>query len=337
MITITKTLAQKKRIRLQILLAVTVFAATGIFLLIRSFAAPVPGDLNGNGAINNQDLSLLLSNWKKRTSTGDFDGNGVVNARDLSIFMGYWRKSGTPAPTPSPATPPATAATTTPASNPTPTPAPTPVARTIKVMPIGSSTVQGEYSSNGAGFRYPLYKTMTTVDKKTVDFVGSQFNGPNDYDRNHEGHSGWMIGSNGPLDLNTYITNWMNTYKPDIVIFYAGTNDLGNNASAADTAARFDLISSKIFAAAPATKFIVGSLFHPIDNSSVAAKARDFNARLKPIADKYRSQGRSMQIVDLDSIITNADHANGLHLNDNGYNKVAAAFLNAVRTTYTSF
>ncbi|KAL2265951.1 hypothetical protein VTJ83DRAFT_5303 [Remersonia thermophila] len=61
-----------------------------------------------------------------------------------------------------------------------------------------------------------------------VDFVGSQ-NGiggscprPSGFDTNHEGHSGWQA-----YDIaRQYISGWMQTYRPDIVQFMLGTNDV---------------------------------------------------------------------------------------------------------------
>lgn len=276
--------------RLKFAAAIAAFATIGVSLLLGSSAASVPGDLNGNGTINSQDLGVLLGNWKKRTSTGDFDGNGVVDARDLSIFMRYWRQSGATAPT----APPTSVSTPTPVQTPTPVPTPAPVARTIKIMPLGDSSVAGTGSSNGGGWRSPLYNLITNTDKRKVDFVGSQVGGPATYDRDHEGHSGWMIGAGSFNELSTYAATWMNTYKPDIVILQAGVNDLRTGISASDTASRFDQMVSKIFAAVPNVKLIVGTPLRQTDNTTVTAKVRDFNSRLGAIAQKYSSQGLSL-------------------------------------------
>lgn len=307
-------------------MAMLAFGLIGSALLFNSFASTLQGDLDGNNIVDGKDLNLMISRWDKDRANNDLNGDGRVTAKDLVILLNNWTKSQ-PKPT-----------------SPIPVPAPAPIAapapaapRVIKIMPLGSSTVEGTGSSNGAGFRYPLYKALVGIDKRSVDFVGSKVNGPSDYDRNHEGHSGWNIGTTGATDLNTYVSGWMNTYKPDIVLFYAGTNDLGNGASAADTAARFDALSAKVFAASPNVKLIAATLMHPIDNATVATKARDFNSRMGPIAQKYRNQGRYMQIVDFDGIITNADHYDGLHANDSGYAKQAAALLTAIRATYPSF
>lgn len=52
------------------------------------------GDIDGNGAVNLTDLSVLLSNWNKTgTSNSDLDGNSIVNLTDLSILLSNWGKS----------------------------------------------------------------------------------------------------------------------------------------------------------------------------------------------------------------------------------------------------
>ncbi|MBX4197355.1 polysaccharide deacetylase family protein, partial [Candidatus Saccharibacteria bacterium] len=53
------------------------------------------GDVNGDGAINALDLSILLSHWNQAGAThatGDLSGDAAVNALDLSILLSNWGK-----------------------------------------------------------------------------------------------------------------------------------------------------------------------------------------------------------------------------------------------------
>ena len=53
------------------------------------------GDVNGDGAVNALDLSILLSHWNATGATkaqGDLSGDGTVNALDLSILLTNWNK-----------------------------------------------------------------------------------------------------------------------------------------------------------------------------------------------------------------------------------------------------
>ncbi len=55
-------------------------------------AAPpaCPGDANGDGAVNFEDLNLVLGSWGGAGPDGDVDGSGAVNFEDLNIVLGNW-------------------------------------------------------------------------------------------------------------------------------------------------------------------------------------------------------------------------------------------------------
>ncbi len=49
------------------------------------------GDLNGDGAVNAGDLSLLLGAWGSAGGVADIDGDGIVGAGDLALLLSAWR------------------------------------------------------------------------------------------------------------------------------------------------------------------------------------------------------------------------------------------------------
>ncbi|MFO0875027.1 MAG: peptidoglycan DD-metalloendopeptidase family protein, partial [Phycisphaerales bacterium] len=54
-------------------------------------AGALPGDLNGDGAVNGADLGLLLGSWGACAGcAADIDGNGAVNGGDLGLLLGAW-------------------------------------------------------------------------------------------------------------------------------------------------------------------------------------------------------------------------------------------------------
>ena len=47
-----------------------------------------PADLDGSGAVNGADLSILLGGWG--SASGDLSGDGTVGGADLAILLGAW-------------------------------------------------------------------------------------------------------------------------------------------------------------------------------------------------------------------------------------------------------
>lgn len=56
-------------------------------------APACPGDINADGQVSADDLSMLLSNWGN-SGSGDIDGSGVVDASDLASLLGSWGSCG---------------------------------------------------------------------------------------------------------------------------------------------------------------------------------------------------------------------------------------------------
>jgi uncharacterized membrane protein len=58
---------------------------------IRNFNAPpaVEGDIDGDGAVDAEDLSILLANWGGG-GAADLNGDGTVDGSDLAILLANW-------------------------------------------------------------------------------------------------------------------------------------------------------------------------------------------------------------------------------------------------------
>ena len=68
----------------------------------------IPGDLNGDGAVNSGDLDIVRGAWEETVEAGclpcgDPSGDGVVNSADLDIVRANWGAGVTPVPVPEPA------------------------------------------------------------------------------------------------------------------------------------------------------------------------------------------------------------------------------------------
>jgi hypothetical protein len=58
---------------------------------IRTFATPgtcgIPGDLNGDGAVDAADLAEMLNGWGSAGPT-DLNGDGTTDASDMAVLLG---------------------------------------------------------------------------------------------------------------------------------------------------------------------------------------------------------------------------------------------------------
>ncbi|MDA8897366.1 hypothetical protein N9I97_01195, partial [bacterium] len=96
-----------------------------------------------------------------------------------------------------------------------------------KILPLGASRVQGD-PPNYHSYRYKLWKKLLE-NGWSIDFVGSQIDPKSynlvdneEFDPNHEGHSGYTSGQ-----ILDDLDDWMATVDtPDIVLFSSpGGND----------------------------------------------------------------------------------------------------------------
>ena len=105
----------------------------------------------------------------------------------------------------------------------------------VRIMPLGDSITDGFGSSKGSGYRYSLYHALADAGY-AIEFVGGLMNGPYDYDRDHEGHSGYT--AQQILD-NIYLDgeNWLGSNPADVIILHIGTNDISQGSQNVNTVA----------------------------------------------------------------------------------------------------
>jgi hypothetical protein len=90
------------------------FAVTGQknmanYTLTSLLADALPGDLNGDGAVNSGDLDIVRGAWGQSVTPGclpcgDANGDGVVNSGDLDIVRANWGMTAAAAAVPEPGT-----------------------------------------------------------------------------------------------------------------------------------------------------------------------------------------------------------------------------------------
>ena len=60
--------------------------------LLTVAVVPLPGDANGDGIVNSQDLAAISSQWNQSGAflVGDANNDGIVNTQDLALVSSNW-------------------------------------------------------------------------------------------------------------------------------------------------------------------------------------------------------------------------------------------------------
>jgi lysophospholipase L1-like esterase len=195
-------------------------------------------------------------------------------------------------------------------------------AKTYRIMPLGDSITRGGGQVNGryVGYRLALQKQLKTgTFGAKFDFVGSMTD-RGVPDGQHEGHGGWTIDN-----LAANIDRWMVTYRPDIVLLHAGTNNITRHDSPAVTAAKLRKLIAKIRSRNATTKIFVAKVIKSRD----PARRPATNVYQSLIPAVVAASGPNVYLVD-QSTVSATDLYDWTHPNDFGYLKMAYNFYQAL-------
>jgi lysophospholipase L1-like esterase len=191
----------------------------------------------------------------------------------------------------------------------------------VRVMPLGDSITDG-FNVPG-GYRVTLWQRLAGA-ARTVDLVGSGFNGPAELgDHDHEGHSGWRIDQ---IDAN--IVGWLRTSSPHTVLLHIGTNDMNQNFDIANAPARLSTLVDHILATLPGIELFVAQIT-PESDATLESRVRAYNAALPGVLN---GKGPHVHLVDMHSALTTADLADGVHPSAAGYAKMGTAWFSALQS-----
>lgn len=191
----------------------------------------------------------------------------------------------------------------------------------VRIMPLGDSITHGH--NIPGGYRINLWNHLATGGY-TVDFVGSQFNGPPELgDHDHQGHSGWRIDQ-----LRSNIDGWLAASDPRTIMLQIGTNDVNQNYDLANAPARLSDLIDRVLQQKPQIELFVATIT-PESSPDLEARVKTFNAALPAIVN---SKGPRVHLVDMYKALTVADLADGVHPNAAGYAKMAVVWYNALRS-----
>lgn len=203
---------------------------------------------------------------------------------------------------------------------------------TPSVMPLGDSITAGQHAvePTPGTYRIQLWQNLR-ANNLSVDFVGSQFNGPPSLgDKNHEGHGGWTIDQIAGLVDQGIIK----TYQPQIILLMIGTNDVLRNNSLSAIYGDLSNLINRISQESSKTQIFVSSIA-PIDpalrGTTRANLARNFNAALPDFVSEKVAQGKNVTYVNAGGSIDLADLvSDGVHPQVTGYNKIGKAWYNTL-------
>ncbi|WP_312018774.1 SGNH/GDSL hydrolase family protein [Streptomyces sp. I05A-00742] len=191
----------------------------------------------------------------------------------------------------------------------------------LAVMPLGDSITHGVGSSNGSGYRGPLWDRLTG-HAGTLDFVGSERSGRLS-DPDNEGHPGWEI-----ENLSANIGTWLPAARPNVVLVHIGTNDLHYNHGVDTAPDRLGALIDKITSAAPDMTVLVSSLV-PSADPRTRNRVDAFNTAIPKLVAERRDRGFHVGYVDMGRL-TQRDLIDKLHPNDTGFTKMTEAFSDGI-------
>ncbi len=243
----------------------------------------------------------------------------TLNAPYSGIFYIDWiRWSGSEAPVPD-------AGVAVPDAG---TPVVVPIGATLRVMPLGDSITAEEWA-----WRCRLSQLITEGGRNAV-FVGSVHNQYDPCAADHEGHPGFTISN-----LSDKVDGWLTTFRPNVVVIMAGTNDLAwwtaeNGTQVAD---RMNSLISKIQTTAPGVRIVVQTI--PPQSSAIIAPnnvnrqvlVQQYNDRLKALIAARVTSGQLIRLADTNAALTLTDLRDGIHpTTQAGIAKVAPTVYNTL-------
>jgi lysophospholipase L1-like esterase len=199
----------------------------------------------------------------------------------------------------------------------------------IRIMPVGDSITDGSSfdSPDGTGgYRGPLYTALTQAGYN-VDYVGSHtVNSGLLVEKEHDGHSGWRINQ---IDAN--IAGWFGQIAdPDVILLHIGTNDFGGGTPDATAIDRLDALITKMATLRPYAHIIVTNLMERNGAPNVNIETQ-FNPFVEERVNAQAALGRRVTFLNMRAAVPLSDMPDGLHPDQTGYTKMAAAWLPAIQ------
>ncbi|MEM9926413.1 MAG: GDSL-type esterase/lipase family protein [Cyanobacteria bacterium P01_D01_bin.50] len=194
----------------------------------------------------------------------------------------------------------------------------------LKIMPLGDSNTEGWGSWDLGAYRDDLWQLFEN-NNHNVDFVGPHATGPQGFDRDNAGFSGWKI-----AEIASAVNGWLYDAQPDKVILTIGTNDILRDDNIDTAPSRLNNLIDQITYQLPNTQLLVSSIPPISRTEKQQQQVIEFNSHIPGIVDSKVAQGKNVVFVDLFSGLTFDDLEDGVHPTMNGYSKVADIWYDAI-------
>lgn len=194
----------------------------------------------------------------------------------------------------------------------------------LKIMPLGDSNTEGYGSWDLGAYRDDLWQSFEK-NNFNIDFVGPHATGPEGFDRDNAGFSGWKIG-----EIDSAVDGWLNDAQPDMVLLMIGTNDILRDDNIGTAPSRLNNLIDNITNQLPNTQLLVSSIPPISRTEEQKQQVIEFNSHIPGIVDSKATQGKNVTFVDVFDGLTSNDLEDGVHPTVEGYKKVADTWYDAI-------
>lgn len=205
----------------------------------------------------------------------------------------------------------------------------------LRVMPLGDSITDG-FNIVG-GYRTSLWKALEKDGyTDSIDFVGPNWGSVDNADPNHAGYSGYAIADipGQRQGIYNFIDYLMENYPADVVMLQIGTNDILSSCTDG-MGDRLELLVDAVLGYLPADGRLYLATIPYMDadvttyTDAYTAEEMDaavdaYNEEVRALVNKKQAQGKPIMLSDINSVLTKADLADGVHPSQDGYNKMGA-------------
>lgn len=198
-------------------------------------------------------------------------------------------------------------------------------ARSVRIMPLGDSIT--ESVTTFASYRYWLWQDLVGAGYD-VDFVGTERGvllGPplfDDFDQDHEGHTGFRTD-----EVLPHVAEWAATSKPDIVLIHLGTNDLWQGRDVEDVRADMHSIVIELRSVNPRVIILLAEII-----PSTQFDVEPLNRALHKVAVTRWTPQSPVHAVDQHTgFFAVGDTWDGVHPDQGGEMKIATRFFEALQ------